>query len=151
MPVFNGDEKIIAYQGRDITGRAMLPYINQPKNVDLGKVLFNLNNNTHHVGLVTEGIIDAVRMEEMIDEHIGEESICSTACFTNSPTDDQLELIAKTGWKVLLVAMDNDSWTNYRKFIGLPMPVEPVVLPRGKDPGSLSDEEFLSLNLADLI
>jgi len=147
MPVFDVTGNLVAYQGRDITDKALLPYITQPRNANLGAVLFNLNNNNHSVGLVVEGIIDAIRMEEMI----GEGDICPVGCFTNNPSDDQLELIAKTNWKVLLVAFDYDSWTNYKKFVGLPMPVEPVILPRGKDPATLTPEEFGSLNLTNFV
>ena len=149
-PIFNDKEKIIAYQGRDITDKAYLPYITQPKDAPLGDVLFNMNNNSHHAGILVEGFIDAIRMEEMIDEHIGEESICSVACFTNKPTDKQLELIAEANWKVLFVAFDYDSWTNYKKVIG-PTPVQKIILPRGKDPAKLSTAEFINLNLVSFI
>ncbi|GAG89473.1 unnamed protein product, partial [marine sediment metagenome] len=36
MPIYNHNGILVAYQGRDITGRAMLKYITMPKGVDLG-------------------------------------------------------------------------------------------------------------------
>jgi len=145
MPIFDEKGRIIAYQGRDITGKAMLPYVTQPKGVDLGGTLFNINNYVgHNCVIIVEGILDAVRTEQFVDD------ACVMACFTNNPSIDQLLLIPKTIFKVI-VMLDNDSWFNHKKFGDLSMEVEPIILPKGKDPGSLTDSEFRDLNLSQYL
>jgi len=60
-------------------------------------------------------------------------------------------LLLLTGAKKVLVMLDNDAWTNYKKFEDLPMDIEPIILPVGKDPGSLTNEEFLQLNISQYL
>jgi len=143
MPIFNYGGDMVAYQGRDITGKAILPYITQPKGVDLGNTLFNINNYTgEKYIIIVEGILDAVRVETAY--HF--ERACVMACFTSTPTIEQLLLLSET--EKVLVMLDHDAWTNYKKFRDLPMEVEPIILPKDKDPGSLTDSEFVQLNLS---
>ncbi|GAI47992.1 unnamed protein product, partial [marine sediment metagenome] len=148
MPIFDHKENMVAYQGRDITGKAILPYITQPKGVDLGNTLFNINNyNEEKCVIIVEGIIDAIRTEQILKrEYI---KICVLACFTNNPTIEQLLLIPEV--EKVLVMLDSDAWINHKKFRDLPMDIEPIILPKDKDPGSLTDEEFLQLNLSQYL
>jgi DNA primase len=144
MPIFNEVGHMVAYQGRDVTDKAMLPYITQPKGVDLGSTMFNIDNCLAKNVIIVEGILDAVRTEQTApNAHV-------LACFTNNPTIEQLLLIPKEVEKVL-VMLDNDAWINHKKFRDLPMEIEPVILPPGRDPGSLTDSEFDELNLAQYL
>jgi hypothetical protein len=49
--------------------------------------------------------------------------------------------------------LDNDSWFNSRVFNEFLMntDVAPIPLPPGKDPGSLSEDQFLELNLSQYL
>ncbi|GAG89475.1 unnamed protein product [marine sediment metagenome] len=91
-----------------------------------------------------EGILDAIRTEQACGANA-----CVMACFTSTPTIEQLLLIPNV--EKVLIMLDNDAWTNYKKFEDLPMDVEPVILPVGKDPGSLTDDEFSNLNLSQYL
>jgi DNA primase len=144
MPIFDYKGDIIAYQGRDVTSKAMLKYITQPKGVDLGSTLFNINNFVgYKYVIIVEGVLDAVRVEEL------NINACVMACFTAMPTTEQLLLL--TDVQKVIVMLDHDAWTNYKKFEDLPMDIEPVILPIGKDPGSLTDSEFDNLNLSQYL
>jgi DNA primase len=145
MPIYSHKGELVAYQGRDVTGRAILPYITQPKGVDLGSTMFNVNICTQHRNvIIVEGILDALRTEQA-----AQVNACVMACFTSSPTIEQLLLIPNV--EKVLVMLDNDAWTNYKKFRDLPMDIEPVILPSGLDPGSLTDDQFLDLNLSQYL
>ena len=140
MPIFDYKGDIMAYQGRDVTGKAMLKYITMPKGIDLGNTMFNINNyDGEKYVIIVEGILDAVRTEHFVDDTI------VMACFTSSPTIEQLLLIPEV--KKVLIMLDSDAWINHKKFRDLPMDIEPIILPPGSDPGSLTDDQFSHLNL----
>ena len=145
MPIYTHKGELIAYQGRDVTGKAMLPYVTQPKGIDLGSTMFNVNICTQHRNIIiVEGILDAIRTEQAAGVNA-----CVMACFTSSPTIEQLLLIPNV--EKVLVMLDSDAWINHKKFRDLPMEIEPIILPPGKDPGSLTDEEFKDLDLSQYL
>ena len=127
MPIFSHKGDIISYQGRDITGKAIL----------------NINNYFgHKYVIVVEGILDVIRTEHFVKEYNLNKKVCVLACFTNSPTENQLQLLSDKDLKSIIVAMDSDSWYNERKFRDLPFDIETVILSSGVDPGSMSDIDF---------
>jgi hypothetical protein len=154
-PIKSADGKqIIAYQGRDVTGKAMLPYITQPKDAPLGTTLFNISEWKHRknerTAIVVEGFIDAIVTVGMIEKHHKRKAskICVLACFRNKPTLDQARLLADAS--VILSFLDHDSWWNKREFdecCSEVERVEAIPLPVGKDPAELIDDEFLELDI----
>jgi hypothetical protein len=153
MPIYDPNGRsIVAYQGRDVTGRAMLPYITQPKDAPIGHTLFNIKvwqKEDYKVAIVVEGIFDCLRLSYLIHKlwNSDKQKPCVLACFRNKPTEEQADLISNA--ELVLSMLDNDSWFNSRVFNEFLMDTDvvPVPLPVGKDPGSLSEEEFLKLGL----
>lgn len=153
MPIHSAEGELIAYQGRDVTGRALLPYITQPPKAPIGKTLFNIGAWKKRVSawtaIIVEGILDAIATMQMIKNHIDrEKEFCVMACFRNKPTMDQMELLSDA--VQIICMLDHDSWWNKREFdecLSNVGNIESVILPVGKDPSSLTDEEFEALNL----
>lgn len=150
MPIHSKDGKLIAYQGRDITGRAMLPYITQPKDAPIGRTLFNIGEwQRDKCVILEEGIIDCIVTIANINRHykIYKDKFCVLACFRNKPTQEQAELIEKS-YKILSF-LDMDSWWNSRELneLCLNADIECLLSPPNRDPASLTEDEFLSLDL----
>jgi hypothetical protein len=153
MPIYCPEGKsIVAYQGRDVTGRAMLPYITQPKDAPIGKTLFNIKEwkkGRVKTAIIVEGILDCLRLSYLIHKtwDSNRQKPIVLACFRNKPTQDQAGLIDDS--KLILSALDNDSWFNSKIFneFMINTDVIPIPLPLGKDPGSLTDAEFSNLDL----
>jgi hypothetical protein len=158
MPIHSPKGDIVAYQGRDVTGKAMLPYITQPKDAPIGETLFNIKawkNSNMEAVIITEGIIDAIVLMDKIRKHHWGERIQKNsavmACFRNKPTVNQANLIYDA--YVLLSVLDHDSWWNSREFDECcpNTDIHAIPLPVGKDPASLTDDEFLDLNLSEYL
>jgi DNA primase len=94
MPIHCPEGKsIIAYQGRDITGKAMLPYITLPKDAPIGETLFGIKayrKRKPEVVIIVEGILDCLRLSYLIHKHwdSDRQKPLVLACFRNKPTQE---------------------------------------------------------------
>lgn len=152
MPIFDKRGIKVAYQGRDITGRALLKIITQPKGVKLSKHIYNLHNwGEQRFAIIVEGIMDVLRIEHLLHKHYHTNDVIVLACFTNKPSFEQLSLLTPYKDEEIFVMMDGDAWFNYKEFEEGIVRVEPLILPPKKDPASLTDQEFLDLQLGSFL
>lgn len=146
MPIWDNEGTPFAYTARDITGRALLRYIVKPDGINLGKVLYNLNNYDKHEYIIgVEGILDAVRVEYLVEKYVDIKYLV-VAFNTSNPSSTHLSLLSKLKIKKFFAMFDRDSWFKYKALLDLPYDVEHVILPLGVDPNQLRKDEFLDLS-----
>jgi len=154
LPIFDERKMIIGYQGRDVTGKAMLRYITKPDGLKLGEALYHIPDrklNGNRTIIIVEGILDLIRTVDLVERHLPKKQVAITACFTNKPTVNQLILLNSLGITNLITMLDNDSWYNYKKFSDLSFNITPIILPPEKDPNSLTDQDFITLDLKNVL
>lgn len=154
IPVKSPNGTVFAYQGRDVTGKAMLKYITQPKGINIKSTLFNYRKwikEESEIAIIVEGPLDVIRLDSLINKYLPDldSRLCPLACFSNNISDEQIMLLKNA--RKIIIMFDRDSWFNYKKLEELSVDLEPVILPSGKDPGSLSSKEFLDLQLSNFL
>lgn len=116
IPIFDVDNNIVTYQGRDYTGELEPKYL-FPKNFNVKTTLFNINHikpNSLYV-ILSEGVFDCLGWEKAGVNVVGS--------FGKSISIDQILLLHKLGIKDLYIAWDLDAipqiiklYTNYSHY-----------------------------------
>lgn len=126
IPVFYQD-KLVAYQGADLTGKATLKY--RTSKAEINNYLYNYDNIGKHTMVITEGVLDAWR--------VGNSAVAS---FGTHLTDVQKRLILDKNPDTLVFLWDRDAYLKAKKESGYFMPfiknVHVIALPYGEDPDS---------------
>lgn len=144
-PIYYNQE-IVSYQGRDVTGKAELPYKACPKEQEIIEhktTLYNLDNAVHDTCMVVEGIFDVWRMGDG-----------AVATFGVGFRWAQVELLASRFKKVSLVydgepKAQAKARTIVQALGNLGVDAKNILLTHG-DPADLSDEEAQELKGAIL-
>jgi len=140
LPVYDEAGKMVAWQGRDISGRRRMKYFTQGNVTDY--LFWTEYIKTPYVIYLVEGIFDCLRMEYN-----------AVASFSHSLSRRQRTLLFDNQNLIdkLIVCWDADS---YGKAIGCAQNLAPILrkvgvvrLPEGQDPDSLGGDEIRKLKV----
>jgi DNA primase len=142
IPIYH-EGKLIAFQGRDVTGRQSIPYLSSPPEDDetqpLNHSVYNAQRVDPSLIVITEGVSDCWT--------IGKEH--GTCLFGKRLYEEQfdiLESISYNGTKIV-VALDGDAYDDAEQIamdlVGFDVRVPE--LPYGEDPASLGHEKIWEL------
>jgi len=126
--------KLVCYQGRDITGIAERKYKN-PTGSEFSRYIFNYDRALGNDEVVlVEGMFDAIA--------VGEHCV---ATFGKKISEEQKQLILKSGWQRVSIMFDADATKEDVKYVtdlARFIPTRLVLLPKGLDPDEM-EPEFL--------
>lgn len=96
IPVFDLDNKLVTFQGRDVTGLADKKYLFPPGFASTGSVIYNGNvvkSKRPKRIVVSEGVFDAIAIKAAIQFDPVLFTIVSVASFGKKLGDDQIEIL----------------------------------------------------------
>ena len=108
IPVYDIDNKLVSFQGRDITGKSDQPYLFPPGYPASGRHLYNIQNVVgERQVVICEGVFDCIQVAEC-----GIPAVASFGkSFSNSGLDDQMSQLLKlkaAGLKSVVIMWDGD-------------------------------------------
>jgi len=133
---------MVAFQGRDITGRDRVKYLSSPPEegyAALNRTVYNIDEVNPNLAVVTEGVLDAWA--------VGKD--CGTALFGKKIYQEQLELFYQKKIKRVVVALDGLAFNealDVAHSLSFVVPRVTVLdLPEEEDPASLGKKRFWEL------
>lgn len=149
FPITDATGKIILFQGRRRQSNAPPKYLLKPK--DISPPIFPIRYNCPLL-IIVEGMFDMLNLD---DKGINNVSTCfGTQQFSNDNILDKFSNFILAGTKIVLILLDNDKAGNdaaekLSRMIRNKTRLIPIVgnslLPEGKDPGELDQEEVTEL------
>jgi hypothetical protein len=140
LPIYY-ERKLVAFQTRHLTQKI---YLNEGST---GHYLYRTNKiNTKYPLIIVEGIFDYINTYKFVNKYY-KGKLNVTTGFTKKLTPEQIKLLNKINIDTVIFILDNDSWHDYYSS-GINLNnsrVDFIILPKGKDPGSLSQKEFLRI------
>jgi len=137
IPIYYGDN-LVAYQTRSFTNRyfnnegPLKHYLYQYNSIKKGEIIF-----------IVEGFTDWVSTNNFITNY-RKNSYYVTTPFSKIITQEQIELLEAKQPGMVIFLLDYDAWFQYYNPSNkLFCNTDFIILPRDKDPGSLSNNEFL--------
>ncbi len=150
FPITDATGKIVVFQGRSRQSSAPPKYLLKPK--DISAPIFPLRYN-EPILVLTEGIFDMLNLE---DKGMSNVSCCfGTHQFSNDNISDKFSSFILAGTRFVAILLDNDKAGNdaaekLAKMIKFKTRLTPIVinhlLPQGKDPGELDEDEVKELD-----
>lgn len=134
------NKKLHAFQSRSITHKLYKNHGN------IKQLLYEYDKISRNKNIVlVEGFFDFVRAKDFFLKFLGNDYEVTTG-FSKILTDVQIDLLQKKNPKKIIYMLDRDAWYEYNntchKFI---CPTDFIILPPNKDPGSLSEKEFIQI------
>lgn len=136
-------KKLIAYQTRSIDKNIKGYYSYGP----LKSCIYNQSKLHPNKNLIlVEGFLDFVLTERYVNKYLS--SQYETSClFSKILSKEQGGVINELNPKKVIMMFDRDAWYSYaqNEAWNLNCEIQFIILPEGKDPGSMDEKEFLKI------
>jgi hypothetical protein len=138
LPIFF-KRKLVAFQTRHLTTKSYLT------EGSISKYLYKIERiNNKYPLIIVEGIFDYINTFKFIQKfYKGKVNV--TTGFSKKLTYEQIKILNNLNVDTIVFILDNDSWMDYHSSsINLNSnKTDFIILPKDKDPGSLTEKEFL--------
>jgi len=138
IPIYHNG-RIVAFQGRDITGKQKIKYMTSPPDENaapLTKTVYNIDRVNPNLVVVTEGVLDAWA--------VGKD--CGVCLFGKKVYPEQLTLFDKKGVNNVIICLDGEAISESQHIAHdlsvVVSKVEVMELPIDEDPASLGNKEI---------